>query len=84
MLEYISLIKIRDKILLAIVCFIVFGFLYATVPKNEVNFDSSNLYDSMMYSFSVQMFRFDYNNIVGRAFIMSIIQIILSYIILVM
>lgn len=83
MLENIDFSKIRDKLVLAVMCIIFFAFLYATAEKTEVNFDNSNIFESLLYSFSVQMFEYDLKNIYNRAFVLTIIQIIISYIIIV-
>jgi len=83
MFDNIDCSRIRDKLILATICIIFFAFLYATADKAEVNFDNSNIFESLLYSFSVQMFEYDLKNIYNRAFVFTIIQILLSYIIIV-
>ncbi len=83
MFENFDCNRIRDKLVLAVMCIIFFSFLYSTAEKKEVNFDNSNIFESFLYSFSVQMFEYDLKNVYNRAFVFTIIQIILSYIIIV-
>lgn len=93
MFEYVDLTKVFDKLLLAITCVVVFGFLYSTAEskdfqpidkKNNTDIFQNDLGNSMFYSLSVQTFKYDYNSIWGKVFILTTIQIILSYVILIM
>ena len=84
MLEYIQIDKLRDKILLAFISFIVFGFLYTTVNKEDVTFDNAKIGNSMLFSLQTQLFKFDFTTVYGRAFTLSLIQAVLSYVILIL
>lgn len=83
MFDYMNCNKIRDKVLLAMINFIVFGFLYSTVDRKEVDFDNADITNSMMHSFSTQMFEYNLKKTYGWAFVLTIIQIFISYIIIV-
>jgi hypothetical protein len=84
MLNYVSYEKIIDKILLALISFVVFGFIYTTMnmPYDEEKGDK--LSNSMLYSFGIQCFKFDYTDLHGWVLYLVIMQIIISYIILVL
>jgi hypothetical protein len=84
MLEYVQLNKLFDKLVLTLICFVVFGFLYTTVDKSDVPFDNANLGNSMLFSLGTQLFRFDIFSVYNRAFALVIIQVVLTYVILVL
>lgn len=84
MLNYVQIEKLRDKVFLAIICWIIFGFLYTTVNKGDLPFDSSDIGKSMTYSLEMQLFRADIFNSYNKAFVFVIIQSILTYIILIL
>lgn len=84
MFDYIEFNKLRDKLLLATISFIVFGCLYMTAEKKEVPFDNSDVVKSMLFSFGTQVFKFDIFNVSGKALYFVILQAIISYVILLM
>ncbi len=88
MFEYVSydktIDKIRDKIILSIIVFVVFGFLYTTLDKNDTGYDNSDLCNTFTKSLAIQIFRFDLFTGKGIAFWYSMCQAILSYIIIIM
>jgi hypothetical protein len=84
MFEYVSYEKIRDKIILSIIVLVVFGFLYTTLDKNDVGYDNSDLYNTFTRSLGIQILRFDLFEQKGIAFLYSMCQSILSYIIIIM
>lgn len=84
MFEYQQLEKLRDKLILALIIFVVFGFLYTTTNKNDLNFDNEDIGNTMLLSLSIQIFRFDLFKMKRTAFVLSIMQAILSYVIIIM
>lgn len=84
MLDYVSYQKLFDKITLAFISFIVFGFIYTTIEMPYDNDKKDKLASSMLYSFSTQCFKFDYTDLNKWALVLVIIQVLISYIILVM
>lgn len=83
MLEYVNYYKLKDKLILAIMTIVVFGFLYTTVDKNEISFDNTDLINCMLYSLSTQTFKYDFIMTSGRCLMLTTIQIIISYVILI-
>lgn len=86
MFGYISPQRLCDKITLAIISVIVFTILYMTTAKNEnkIGFDTNKLSESALYSLSVQCFKFDFVDISGGLLFLTMIQVIISYIILIL
>ena len=83
MFEYVDCNKVKDKLLLALICIVFFAFLYSVVERSEINYDNSDIFQSLLHSFSVQMFQYNIKDIYGVAFVFTIIQIVLSYIIII-
>lgn len=84
MFEFVSFERIRDKIILSIIVIVVFGFLYTTLDKNDLGYDNTNIFDTFIRSSAIQLYRFDIFIQKGTAFWYSMIQAILSYLIIIM
>jgi hypothetical protein len=84
MFGHINVYKLRDKMLLATICIIVFGILYSTLPRNQFTFDNSDLIEILSYSLSLQVSRFDFVDVRQYAYALSIFHVIIAYIIIIM
>lgn len=83
MFEYVNTNKLTDKLLFTLINAIVFGYLYTLLPKNNFNFDNSDIHESMYYSMGMQFYRFDFKEVKKYAFVLAIFQVLIAYVVLI-